>query len=100
MPLAPARAVRIESDELAAQRGAREPLDLHLAAGGGERPARRGAHDLGIVLVGDDHPATVGPELGPLEAGAVELGRQAPIEAVAELEVVGPLAVAEQVASG
>ena len=91
--------MRIDPDELAPERGAGESLDLDLAARGGERVARRRPHDLGVVAIGDDHAAAVGPEVGQLEAAAVEFGRQAPVEAVSEIEVVGPLAVAEQVAT-
>src|SRR6185503_3729050 len=82
VPLAPGRAPRIEPDQLPTQCGAREPFGFDLAPRGGERPARRGADDLGVVLVGDDYPAALGPELGALEAGAIEFGRQAPVEAV------------------
>ena len=98
-PLAPRRAMRVEPDEMTSQRRAGEALDLDLAARAGEGVARRRPDDLGVVLVGDDHAAAIGPEVGAFEAAAVELGRQAPVEPVAELEVVGPLAVAEQVAA-
>src|SRR6187455_3061014 len=83
VPLAPRRAPRVESDHLAAQRGPRKPFGLDLAARGGERPARCGTHDLGVVLVGYDDPAAFGAELGVFEARAVEFGRQAPVEPVA-----------------
>jgi len=91
--------MRIEADELAPQRGPGEALDLDLAARGGERMARCRPDDFRVIGVGDDHAAAVGPEVGAVEAGAVELGRQAPVEAIAKIEVIGPLAVAQQVAA-
>src|SRR5690606_13504188 len=93
----PAAAVRVEPHELAAQRGARKPLHLDAAPCSRERLARCGADDLGVILIGDDNSAALRPEVGALQAGPVEFRGQAPIEPVAEVEIIRPLAIPEQV---
>ena len=89
--------MRVEPDELTPQRRAGEALDLDLAARRGERVARRRPDDFGVVGVGDDHAALPG-EIGlGLERRAVELGRQAPVEAVAVIEIIKPFRIAQKV---
>src|SRR5690606_39939542 len=88
--------MRIQSDEMASQRRARETLDFGLASRGRQRTARCRAENFAVVLVGDDDSATVGPKLGPVEAFAVELRRQAPVVPIAEVEIVGPFAMPQQ----
>ena len=84
-------------DDGAAHRSASEPLYLHLAPGGSKRMAGCGADDFGVVAVRHDHPAAIGPEVETVEDRAIDAGRNAPIEPVAKVEIVGPLAVTHKV---
>jgi len=94
---APLQRVRIVQRHQPPQRGAGEAFGLDLAAGGGQLVQRGGAQDLGVVAVGHDHAAALGQERRRVQRRAVERRWQAPVEAVAVLEIVGPLAVAQEV---
>ena len=52
-----------------------------------------------FVAIGHDHAAAIGTEALALERAAVEAGRYAPEEAIAEIEIVGPFAIAQQIAA-
>ncbi len=95
----PGRAIGIARHGQPPQRGARQPFDLDLAPRGGERVKRRGAQDFGVVAIGDDHPAAVGAVVRAVERPAIEPRRHPPEEAVAMIEIVGPFAIAQQIAA-
>lgn len=89
--------MRIEPDQLTAQRSAGKPFHFCLSPRSSERHRGRGTDDFGIITIRHDHAAGMGQEILGLQHGAVEMRREAPVEAVAMIQVIGPLAVAEKI---
>lgn len=70
---------------------------FRLAAGGGEGFGGSGPYDFRVIGIGDDQSGAVGPERGLVKQAEVEAGRHSPEIAVAIIEIILPLPVAEEV---
>ena len=92
-------AVRIDRHSGTAQCGTGKSFYLGLPTCGCQRVKRSGTDDLAIIPIRHHDTAAIGTIVFAIEHIAIELRRQAPIKAVAKIEVVGPLAVTEQIAA-
>jgi len=87
----------VNRDQLPPQRGAREAFHFSFAPRGGQRDRWRGSQDFRVIAIGNDYPASVGQEIFGIQHRAVKMRREAPVKPVTMIEVVGPLAIAEQI---
>jgi len=89
--------MRVQHGGVAAHCNAGKTLDLHFSPRGGQRFQRGMADDFAVIAIGHDHAATLRLEPLRFQRGAVQPRRHTPIEPVAHIEIIGPLAIAKQV---
>ena len=90
--------MRIERHARPAQCRSCEPFDLELAARGGQRIERGGTDNFPVIAIGHDDAAAIGAICVAFERAAIHPRGQGPEEPVAEIEIIGPFAIAQQVA--
>lgn len=99
LAISPRCAMRINGHGRAAHCDAGKPLNLGLATCCSQGLERRRPNDFAIITVGHHDTAAIGAIVLSIKDIPVDLRRKPPIESIAEVEVIGPFAIAEQIAA-